>query len=634
MDSLENLLCSLIVPAKRGNKKRTTPMEVTSDSTLEVSKKTKKTAKKKSASTGISIEPEKAAPTNSSIPATTSSGGQSLGYFLQFGRLPSEDPNMHLFNFEELCQTFKMNGVSDDAIRRRLFPFSLRERAKSWLVSLPPNSIKTWEELALKFLSKFFPPTKITKLRVDINNFTQHDNESLYEACERFKDLLRKCPNHGIERWLQVQRGPIKKVVGIHEVDAITKLTAQVEALTKLVTTQAKQALVVCELCGGSHATDTCPIDVDSLPMEQAHAIGNYQNNYDRQQNFQKQFYPQQNQSQQSQQYPQQQQASSGGSNPAQGNLPNTTEVNPKENCNAITLRSGKTYAGQDKDKPKEEDDVETTPTQLKEKTTDGLPQKETPPLISIDHHIKIPYPQRLHKNKMDKQFSKFLEIFKKLHINIPFIEALEQMPTYLKFMKDILSKKRKLEEFEMMTLTQECSAVLQKKLPPKLKDPGSFNIPCSIGGSIQTKALCDLGASINLMSLSMFKRLKLGEAKPTTITSHMVDRSLTHPRGMIEDVLVKVSKFIFPADFLILDMEEDENIPIILGRPFLATGRALIDVQKRELKLRVQKEEETFKVFVATEIPTCYRMEVVKDGREITTNKKKGKSKEHFRTF
>ncbi|XP_060967869.1 uncharacterized protein LOC133035734 [Cannabis sativa] len=336
----------------------------------------------------------------------------------------------------------------------------------------------------------------------------------------------------------------------MYEVDAITKLTAQVEALTKLITVQVKQAQVVCELCG------------------------------------------------------------------------------------AISLRSGKSYDGLSQAKPENEEDEHPAPITTKKKTTDGLQQKETPPPISIDHHIKIPYPQRLQKNKIDKQFSKFVEIFKKLHINIPFIEALEQMPTYLKFMKDILSKKRKLEEFEMVALTDECSAVLQKKLPPKLKDPGSFNIPCSIGGSIQTKALCDLGASINLMPLSMFKRLKLGEAKPRTVTLQMADHSLTHPRGIIEDVLVKVGKFIFHADFLILDMEEDENIPIILGRPFLATGRALIDVQKGELKLRVQKEEETFKVFAATEIPTCCRLEVVKDGREVTTNKKKGKSKERFRTF
>ncbi|XP_060974168.1 uncharacterized protein LOC133039319 [Cannabis sativa] len=186
-------------------------------------------------------------------------------------------------------------------------------------------------------------------------------------------------------------------------------------------------------------------------------------------------------------------------------------------------------------------------------------------------------------------------------------------MPRYVKFMKEILSKKRKMEDYETVALTEECSAILQKKLPPKLKDPGSFNIPCSIGGSVETKALCDLGASINLMPLSVFKRLGLGKAKPTTVTLQLADRSLTHPRGIIEDVLVKVGKFIFPADFLILDMEEDSTIPIILGRPFLATGRALIDVQKGELKLRVQDEEVNFNVFAPTDIPTCCKIEVVK---------------------
>ena len=121
----------------------------------------------------------------------------------------------------------------------------------------------------------------------------------------------------------------------------------------------------------------------------------------------------------------------------------------------------------------------------------------------SYDHHIRIQFPQRLRKSNLDKQFSKILEVFKKLHINIPFAEALEQMPSYVKFMKDILSKKRKLGDYEMVALSEECSAVLQKKLPPKLRDPGSFTIPCTIESIEEMKALCDLGASINLMPLS-----------------------------------------------------------------------------------------------------------------------------------
>ena len=119
---------------------------------------------------------------------------------------------------------------------------------------------------------------------------------------------------------------------------------------------------------------------------------------------------------------------------------------------------------------------------------------------------IAIPYPQRLKKSKLDKQLTKFLEVFKKLHINIPFANALEKMPSYVKFMKEILSNKRRLSNFETMNLTEECSVILQRKLPPKLKDPNNFTIPCTIGNSIFEKALCDLGASINLMLLSIFR--------------------------------------------------------------------------------------------------------------------------------
>ena len=158
-------------------------------------------------------------------------------------------------------------------------------------------------------------------------------------------------------------------------------------------------------------------------------------------------------------------------------------------------------------------------------------------------------------------------------------MDALENMPSYMKFMKKILENKEKFGEYETISLTEECSAILQKKLLPKLKDLGSFAIPLSIGNSLSGKALCDLGASINMMSLSMFKWLNLGEAKSTIIMLQMVDRSYKHPQGVIENVLVKVGKFLFLVGFFILDMEEDDKVPIILGRPFLVMGKAQINV-------------------------------------------------------
>ncbi|XP_062104305.1 uncharacterized protein LOC133815482 [Humulus lupulus] len=164
-------------------------------------------------------------------------------------------------------------------------------------------------------------------------------------------------------------------------------------------------------------------------------------------------------------------------------------------------------------------------------------------------------------------------------------------MPNYVKFLTDILTKKRRLGEFETVALTEGCSAMLKSKIPPKLKDLGSFTIPCSIGGRDVGRALCDLGASINLMPMSIFKKLGIGEVRPTIVTLQLADLSMAHPKGKIEDVLVQVDKFIFPADFIILDYEVDRDVPIILGRPFLATGRTLIDVEKGELTMRAQEE-------------------------------------------
>ena len=123
------------------------------------------------------------------------------------------------------------------------------------------------------------------------------------------------------------------------------------------------------------------------------------------------------------------------------------------------------------------------------------------------------------------------------------------------------------------------------------MKDPGSFTIPYSIGKYEFKKALCDSGASINLMPLSVVQRLSLGELTPTTIMLQMVDISMAQPEGVLKDVLVKVGKFIFPVDFVVMKMEEDNHVPLLLGRPFLATGAALIDVKKGELTLRVGNE-------------------------------------------
>ena len=252
------------------------------------------------------------------------------------------------------------------------------------------------------------------------------------------------------------------------------------------------------------------------------------------------------------------------------GTLSSNIVTNLKEHAKAISLRSGQRYeepkVKEAESEMKEMEQAEKTKENeraSKSKRSREVTFKTYAPSI---YNPPIPFPQRLKKKNVDDQFSKFLSIFKQLHINIPLIEALEQMPKYAKFLKDIISKMRKLEEHETVMLTEESSAILQKKLLPKLKDTGSFTIPCTIGKSYFDRALCDLGASINLMPLFVFRKLGLGEVKPTTISLQLADRSIKYPRGVIEDVLVKVDKFIFPADFIVLDMDEDEEIPLILG--------------------------------------------------------------------
>ncbi|XP_054816918.1 uncharacterized protein LOC129316520 [Prosopis cineraria] len=158
-------------------------------------------------------------------------------------------------------------------------------------------------------------------------------------------------------------------------------------------------------------------------------------------------------------------------------------------------------------------------------------------------------------------------------HINIPLIEALEKIPQHAKFLKKILSKKRRLSECETVALTEEYNAILLNKLAPKCHDPGSFSIPYVIGDKFQGGALCDLGLSINLMPVSIFRKLQLGEASSTSVTLQLSYKSLAFSKGKIEDVLVKVDEFIFPIDFIVLDYDEDRNLPLIVGTSFLATA-------------------------------------------------------------
>ncbi|GKA39555.1 DNA-directed DNA polymerase [Tanacetum coccineum] len=224
-----------------------------------------------------------------------------------------------------------------------------------------------------------------------------------------------------------------------------------------------------------------------------------------------------------------------------------------------------------------------------------------------LPHHEKPTTPK-----KEEAQQRKFLENLKQLHINIPFTEALAQMPKYAKFLKGLLSNKARLEEACSVTMNERCSAVLLNKLPSKEKDPGIFTIPCDIRHLHIDNALADLGASISLMPYTMYEKLGLGEPKPTRMSLELADRSIQYPQGIAEKVLIKIDKFVLPIDFVILDMREDSRISIILGRPFLAIARAMIDIFNKKITLRVGSGEVIFDVDQSmkkphTEEDECY---------------------------
>nr|XP_016492670.1 PREDICTED: uncharacterized protein LOC107812148 [Nicotiana tabacum] len=219
-------------------------------------------------------------------------------------------------------------------------------------------------------------------------------------------------------------------------------------------------------------------------------------------------------------------------------------------------------------------------------------------------HMPALPFPQTMKREKLDKYFGRFLEMLKQIYVNIPFMEVLTQMPAYAKFLKEILSSKRKLEKTTVVKLNAHCSAILPNKIPQKCGDPGSFTIPCSLWSGKFDKALCNFSASIKLMPLSVFIKLEgvLGVIKSISVSLQLVDQTTILPEGIIEHILVRVDKFVFPVDFIVVDMEVNKEVPLILGRPFLCTCKAILDIYEGNLMLRdkdptIKKEAEALEI-------------------------------------
>ncbi|GKE47560.1 reverse transcriptase domain-containing protein, partial [Tanacetum coccineum] len=229
----------------------------------------------------------------------------------------------------------------------------------------------------------------------------------------------------------------------------------------------------------------------------------------------------------------------------------------------------------------------------------------------------KIPYPQCLNKEKIEVRYAKFLDMIKEVRINIPLVDVLASMPNYGKFLKDLVSNKSKMEQIYVAFLTKECSTILQNKIPPKLRDPECFLIPCKLANSVKYLALADLGTSINLMPYSLYAALSGTTLKPTRMSIHLANPTYQYPMGVIENMLVQVGKFMFLVDFVILQIEEDDRVPLILRRPFLHTADAIIRVKNKEINLGIGEDRATFQIDKAMQHSyvnddTCFRMDVI----------------------
>jgi hypothetical protein len=292
------------------------------------------------------------------------------------------------------------------------------------------------------------------------------------------------------------------------------------------------------------------------------------------------------------------------------GKLPRHLVNNPKactignsstqEHAHAIvTLRSGRRVDNLMADPVAVDEEMPTTDLARQEETKsdnkekkDAVPSTVTPIEKDLTRSFapKAPYPERLRMPKKNAQFTEILEVFKQVQINISFLDAIQQVPSYAKFLKDLVTIKRKTNVSKKAYLTEQVSSILQCKLPIKYKDPGCPTIACMIGMSQINKALLDLGASVNLLPYSVYLKLGLGELKPTTVMLQLADRSMKRPRGIIEDVLIKIDKFYFPVDFIVIDTEPVHDVVnqilVILGRPFLATANALINCRTGVMKI------------------------------------------------
>ncbi|CAN6718945.1 unnamed protein product [Malus baccata var. baccata] len=546
-----------------------------------------------------------------------------LHHIPKYHGLSMEDPNKHLKEFEVVCSSMTPINVDGSILKMKAFPFSLMDKAKDWLYELAPGTVTSWESMKRAFLEKFFPTSRVILLRKRISGIQQEEGESFPTYYERFKSLVASCPQHQMKEKLLLQyfyEGllPIERQM----LDASAGGALVDKTPTTAKTLIANRALNAQQYEGVGQRGTPRQHQVNEGQENQTKALESQDKRVD---HLEKKIGKI---------------AEFVGHFRDQGRLPSSTVANPKggfETAKAITLRSGKqvgTEPQASKTSQKEdekllfEEETQPTPTArmehpMPQPSCNSKPYNSAKvssnPNSSSSIPLNVSFPSRLKQSKKEENEKDILETFRKVQVNIPLLDAIKQVPRYAKFLKELCTTRRRISNKEVVQVSENVSAVLQRKLPPKCKDPGSFTIPCVIGNTKFEHAMLDLGSSINVMPYSIYVYMNLGELKNDGVIIQLADRSNAYPKGVLEDVLVQVDNLIFLADFYVLEMEDSPNVnplPILLRRPFMKTARTKIDVFKRTLTMEFDGEIINFNISEAMKFPkddhSCFSIDIL----------------------
>ncbi|KAL0342565.1 UNVERIFIED_CONTAM: hypothetical protein Scaly_1919100 [Sesamum calycinum] len=474
-----------------------------------------------------------------------------------FHGLAGEDPHKHLKEFHVVCAGMRPHGITDEQLNLRAFPFSLKDKAKDWLYYLPSGSIETWADMKQQFLQRFFPASRATHLRKEIYGIRQLNGESLYEYWERFKELVASYPHHQFTESLLIQYF----YEGLSGMDSVWQYGYHTDKGARRAKARNDSLWDMLKI---GHPTDACPSLQEGV-MPNVNAVGGFFGNLN------------------------------GDMIPTlistirDGETTQTSVIEIKAS-NQNHTSSPSIELSQHLHKPYLSHQIQQVGGSSIWKATLSNRNKSegececnnTSGGKELQPTGPTPRKAGIEKNALDDTDATHdegdLDTFKKVEINIPLLDAIKQIPKYAKFLKELCTNKRKLKDKERIIFGKNVSAVINRKLPEKCKDPG---------------------ASINVMPYSVYQALNLSTLQDTNVIIQLADRSYVRPMGLVEDVLVKVNDLLFPVDFYILKMGVEgvkQSCINLLGRPFMKTAKTKIDVDEGT-QVRTQASTGAFEV-------------------------------------